>query len=180
MRPSVPPEQSSVPPDSMCYMSACDLEHHLREAARHADDLHAESRRILVESARAGAAAGLSQRAIAAAMGRSQPEISRLLRFHGHTPLARALERNRRAILQRLSRSHAVNVRVFGSVSRGEDGPDSDVDLLVDFVQPPSLFELADLESELGALLGAPVEIVPAADLRENVAPHALAEAVPL
>lgn len=163
----------------MCYM-ACELAHHLRDAARRADDLHEQSRRLLVESARAGAAAGLSQRTIAAAMGRSQPEISRLLRFHGRTPLARTLERNRPEVLKRLTNANARNVRVFGSVSRGDDGPDSDIDLLVDFAQPPSLFELADLESDLSALLGAPVDIVPAGDLHEHVAPHALRDAVPL
>ncbi len=113
-------------------------------------------------------------------MGRSQPEISRLLRFHGTSLLARTLERNRAEVLSHLSRLGASNVRVFGSVGRGDDGPASDIDLLVDFGTPPSLFELADLESELAALLGAQVDVVPANGLRNNLSDRALAEAVPL
>ncbi|MDR5699743.1 nucleotidyltransferase family protein [Agromyces aerolatus] len=142
--------------------------------------MHEESRRILVESARAGASAGLSQRQIAKAIGRSQPEVSRLLRFHGRSPLARALERYRSAILRRLARSGAHHVRVFGSVSRGQDGPTSDIDLLVDFTTPPSLFELAELEADLSELVGAQVDVAVASDLRANLAPRVLAEAVPL
>ncbi len=164
----------------MCYMHESPLEQVLREATQRADALHAESRRILVESARAGASAGLSQRQIAAAMGRSQPEVSRLLRFHGRSPLARSLERYRSAVLSRLARSGAHHVRVFGSVSRGEDGPTSDIDLLVDFSTPPSLFELAELEADLSDLIGAKVDVVAAHDLRANLAPRVLAEAVPL
>ena len=156
------------------------LEAVLREATQRADAMREEARRILTESARAGARAGLSQRQIAAAMGRSQPEISRLLRFHGRSPLARALERNRFAVLERLTRAGAHHVRVFGSVSRGEDGPSSDIDLLVDFSTPPSLFELAELEAELTALVGAPIDVAVAGDLRANIAPRVLKDAIPL
>jgi hypothetical protein len=47
--------------DSICYMSA-ELVVELREASRSADELHEQSRRMLVDAARAGAAAGLTQR----------------------------------------------------------------------------------------------------------------------
>jgi predicted nucleotidyltransferase len=162
----------------MCYMAA--IEEQLHDAARRADAMRDESRRMLVESVRAGHAAGLSQRQIADAIGRSQPEVSRLLRFHGRTALARALEHRRRDVLARLTRAGAHDVRVFGSVSRGDDGPGSDVDLLVDFTVPPSLFELAELEADLSNIVGADVDVVPARTLRANLAPKALAEAVPL
>ena len=152
----------------------------IRDDARAADKLHERSRKVLVESVRAGAAAGLSQRQIAEAIGRSQPEVSRLLRFRGVTELGRRVERNRAVLLKLLSAHGARNVRVFGSVSRGEDTLGSDVDLLVDFREPLSLFALVRLESSAAELLGASVDIVPASGLRANIAERALAEAVPL
>ena len=152
----------------------------IRENARAAEALHEQSRRLLVDSVRAGAAAGLTQREISEAIGRSQPEVSRLLRFHGRTELGRKIVRNRAALLKLLSAGGAQNVRVFGSVSRGEDGPASDVDLLVEFREPLSLFALARLESSASELLDASVDIVPTDNLRANVAERARAEAVPL
>lgn len=152
----------------------------LARIAREADDLHERSRRMLVDAVRDGRASGMSQREIAAAIGRSQPEVSRLLRFQGRSPLGRAVAMNRAGILRRLRAAGAANPRVFGSVSRGDDGPESDVDLLVDFVAPPSLFELARLESELSHLVGAEVDVVPSASLRPNLRERALSEAVPL
>lgn len=152
----------------------------IRQDARTADELHERSRQLLVDSVRAGAAAGLSQRQISEAIGRSQPEVSRLLRFHGRTELGRALEGNRAALLKLFSSAGVRNVRVFGSVSRGDDGPDSDIDLLVDFTTPPSLFALARLEAAASVIVGAAVDIVPGNSVRKNIAPSVLAEAIPL
>ena len=53
------------------------------------------------------------------------------------------------------------NVRVFGSVARGEDRSDSDVDLLVDLSPAVSLFTLARLQRELEHLLSARVDLIP-------------------
>lgn len=152
----------------------------LRDQSREADELHERSRRLLVEAARAGAAAGLTQREISEAIGRSQPEVSRLLRFHGRTPLGRALEKNRAAILKAVADAGARNVRVFGSVSRGEDGPGSDVDLLVDLPDDITLIGLSRLELEISKIVGVDVDLVPAGSLRPNIRDKALAEAVPL
>lgn len=152
----------------------------LRDESRAADELHERSRRMLVEAARAGAAAGLTQRQISEAIGRSQPEVSRLLRFHGQTPLGRALEHNRAAILKAAAAAGARNVRVFGSVSRGEDTSESDIDLLVDLRDDVTLFGLGRLESEIAKIVGVKVEVVPAEHLRANIRDKALAEAVPL
>lgn len=148
--------------------------------ARTADELRDRSRRLLVESVRRGASAGLTQREIADAIGRSQPEVSRLLRFHGATPLARAVEVHRREILRILSAAGGRDVRIFGSVARGSDHPASDLDLLVDFATPPSLFTLGRLEREVSQIVGCPVDIVPAANLRPNLTRKALDDAVPL
>lgn len=74
-----------------------------------------------------------------------------------------------------------TNIRVFGSVVRGEDGPDSDIDLLVDFdVRRRGLFPLAELQDLLGAMLEERVDVVPHDALAPHVAENAVAEAVPL
>ncbi|MBW0255684.1 nucleotidyltransferase family protein [Cellulomonas sp. PS-H5] len=62
------------------------------------------------------------------------------------------------------------NVRVFGSVARGEDGPDSDVDLLVDLEPGVSLFDLGRAQVELEQILERPVDLVPARMLKPRVA----------
>lgn len=51
-------------------------------------------------------------------------------------------------------------IGVFGSYARGEQGPDSDIDLLVEFESPIGLFKFQRLESTLQALLGHPVDLV--------------------
>lgn len=156
------------------------VEEQLAAEALEADELHERSRAMLVSAVRTGAQAGLSQRAIASAIGRSQPEVSRLLRFHGATPRGRALAENRQLVL-RLIRSHGGrNPRVFGSVAKGTDTEESDIDLLVDFDRAMSLFDVARLERKIQEVLGTPVDVVPASSLRANVKTHVLSEAVPL
>lgn len=164
----------------MCYMNSVDTISQIRQDARIADELHERSRNLLVASVRAGAAAGLSQRQISEAIGRSQPEVSRLLRFRGRTELGRTLEHHRAPLLKLLGAAGARNVRVFGSVSRGEDGPGSDIDLLANFLKPVSLFRLSRLEAAAAAILGVKVDVVSSASLRSNVAESVLADAVPL
>lgn len=161
-------------------MEASNISERLRIDARTADELHERSRAMLVDAARAGAAAGLSQREIANAIGRSQPEVSRLLRFHGSSELGRRVSRNRRRILEHAAAYGVRNVRVFGSVARGTDTPDSDIDLLVDLPGGIGLFTLARLENDLSELLGTNVDIVPAGNLRDHLAVRVLNEAVPL
>lgn len=79
-----------------------------------------------------------------------------------------------------LSRYGLANARVFGSVARGEEGSESDVDLLVDVAEGVGLVTLARCQAELEQLLGAPVDLVPAGDLKPGVAAEVLAEAVAL
>jgi predicted nucleotidyltransferase/DNA-binding XRE family transcriptional regulator len=93
----------------------------------------------------------------------------------------RRLRAARLAIESAVRQAGAGNVRVFGSVARGEDGPDSDVDLLVDFdVEARGALPLVRLRRELSDLLHERVDVVNAGLLRPEVAEHALAEAVPL
>lgn len=148
--------------------------------AQAADELHARSRAMLVDAVRAGTAAGLSQREIASAIGRSQPEVSRLLRFHGVTKHGKSLSAHRREVIGVIRSQGGRNPRVFGSVARGQDGESSDIDLLVDFEEAKSLFQIAELEQQLAGLLGAPVDIVTASSLRPNVRQHVLKDAIPL
>ena len=165
----------------MCYMSTVEnLLARLTADALRADELHAQSRSLLVSSVRAGAAAGLSQREIAAAIGRSQPEVSRLLRFHGHSPRARQLMQQRSEVIDLVRHYGGRNPRVFGSVALGTDTPASDIDLLVDFSDAPSLFELARLEAALAASLGFTVDVVSSQGLRAHMKSRVLSEAVPL
>jgi predicted nucleotidyltransferase len=85
------------------------------------------------------------------------------------TPRGRRLQRRRDAILEIAARHGASNVRVFGSVARGEDGWDSDLDLLVNLAPGTGLVALAALERELTQLLGIPVDIAPADSLKPRV-----------
>jgi len=97
------------------------------------------------------------------------------------TPLARTLREHRTEINAAADRVGARNVRVFGSVARGEDTPESDVDLLVDFpVQELGLFPLLTLADEVEQLVGRRVDVAAVDVMAEPVRERALAEAVPL
>jgi len=81
--------------------------------------------------------------------------------------------RRRRHDLVAAAAAHGVrNLRVFGSVARGEDRPDSDVDLLADLPPGLSLFGLGRVEADLEAILGSRVDLIPAADLKPGVRPR--------
>ncbi|MBA2353283.1 MAG: nucleotidyltransferase family protein [Acidobacteria bacterium] len=74
---------------------------------------------------------------------------------------------------------HAVSgVWVFGSAARGELRPDSDIDLLVEFDRPVSLFEFARLRGHLQDLLGRPVDLVTREALKPQLRARILREAV--
>ena len=64
-------------------------------------------------------------------------------------------------ILQAAARHGASDLRLFGSTARGEDRPDSDIDLVVHLGPGVGLFGLARLRRDLEELLGAPVDVVP-------------------
>jgi hypothetical protein len=70
------------------------------------------------------------------------------------------------------ARHHAIRVRVFGSVARGDDRPDSDIDLLVDFAPDSSLFDLMQMARELEELLGHPVDVVSTGGLKDRDRAH--------
>jgi uncharacterized protein len=83
-------------------------------------------------------------------------------------------------VLAVAKRNKASNVRVFGSVARGEDTPDSDVDILVDLAPGVGLVTLSRLTREISQILGVPVDVVPADSLRPRVRVETNREAIPL
>ncbi len=74
----------------------------------------------------------------------------------------------------------ATNIRVFGSVVRGDDRPDSDIDLLVDVEPGRSLLDIIGLEQELEELLGRRVEVLTIGGLSPYLEQRILTEAARL
>ncbi|HFD17060.1 MAG TPA: nucleotidyltransferase [Rhodospirillales bacterium] len=86
-----------------------------------------------------------------------------------------------RALLPELRRRYGVSsLAVFGSAVRGEAGPDSDLDILVEFETPPGLFAFVRLEDEISARLGRKVDLVMRSALKPRLAGRILDEAVPV
>lgn len=86
----------------------------------------------------------------------------------------------REAILKLAEQYGASNVRVFGSVARGEARPDSDVDFLVNFPSDRSIFDLVGLWLDLKDLMGREVDLSTDEGLKDYVRPSALQDAVSL
>ncbi len=88
-----------------------------------------------------------------------------------------ALEKNRQAIREATKRFNAANPRVFGSVARGEDRPDSDLDILVDALPGTTLFDLGGLQDELEQMFsGIKVDLVTPGGLRPSMRERILSE----
>lgn len=158
-------------------------------------------RRAGLSQVELGRRAGVTQSVVSAyesgARQPSLPTLERLVRaagsdlditVHQHRRRTRAddetpgqkLLRHRRTVKDILGRYGLSHARVFGSVARGDDTADSDVDLLVDVAPGVGLLTLARCERDLEVLLGVPVDLVPADDLKPAVEAAALSEARPL
>ena len=90
------------------------------------------------------------------------------------------LANNRQKIIETCSKYGAQNVRVFGSVARGEADDKSDLDLLVTLSGGFGLFELVRLEKELFSLLGRKVDVVSDRLERPRFRERVLKDAKPL
>jgi predicted nucleotidyltransferase len=90
------------------------------------------------------------------------------------------LKDKREEILQIAGNYGAHNVRVFGSLARGQAGPDSDVDLLVKLDPGRSLLDLIAIKQDLEDLLGCQVDVVTEAAISPYIREHVLREAVSL
>ena len=75
---------------------------------------------------------------------------------------------------------HVRYLGVFGSYVQGNPKKTSDLDVLVDFTEAPSLFEFIQLESDLSALLGIKVDLVMKSTLKPLIGKHILREVVNL
>jgi predicted nucleotidyltransferase len=120
--------------------------------------------------------------------------LARLLRAAGHElrisgppatayspgPVAATLREHAAEIQEAAAAIGAANVRVFGSVARGEETSDSDIDLLVDFPAEHGLFPLLRLAAEIESIVGRPVDVAAVEVMAEPVRARALAEAIPL
>jgi len=94
--------------------------------------------------------------------------------------MGKSLSEKRDQILEIAARHGARNVRVFGSVARGEASPDSDVDLLVDVGPTHSRWFPAGLVLDLEELLDREVDVVTEDALHWYIRDRVLEEAVPL
>lgn len=137
-------------------------------------------------------AAGLTQAELARAAGVAQPNLSayetgrrtptpavlaRIERALRVRPAAR-VTRHRKAILAAVAAHHAREPRLVGSAARGDDTPESDVDILVEFTDTASLLDEVGLRLALTELVGVPVDVLDAGSLRGPMRERVLAEAV--
>lgn len=90
------------------------------------------------------------------------------------------LEREREELMRVAASHFASNIRVFGSVVRGEDGPNSDIDLLVDFAPEASLLDLIALKQEIEQLLQRRTDVVTVNGVSPFLRQRILDEARPL
>ena len=91
--------------------------------------------------------------------------------------IAELLETKRGEILRIAAKHGARNVRVFGSVARGEARPDSDVDFLVNMEPGRTLFDMGGLLMDLRDLLGVNVDVVTEHGLKQRIRDRVLKEA---
>lgn len=92
----------------------------------------------------------------------------------------RFIEGHRDQIKRLAAKRGAVRVRLFGSLARGEGGPQSDVDLLVELEEGRSALALGGLLMDLQECLGRRVDLVTPAALHPRIREKVLAEAVDL
>jgi predicted nucleotidyltransferase len=90
------------------------------------------------------------------------------------------LQQKREEIFRISARHGARNIRLFGSVVRGESGPDSDIDFLVDLEKGRSLLDLGGLLMDLQQLIGRRVDVVTEKGLHWYIRDRILKEARPL
>lgn len=91
-----------------------------------------------------------------------------------------ALKKHRNEVLEIIAAYSVTNPRVFGSVARGMDTEESDLDILVDKSERTTYFELFDLTHRIEMVLGANVEMFLFSELKPHVRDRVMREAVAL
>ena len=90
------------------------------------------------------------------------------------------LQERREDILRIAAQHGASHVRIFGSVARGEERQDSDVDFLVDMQETSSLFDLIGLQQDIEKVLGQRVDVLTPDGINRYLRDRILGEAAPL
>ncbi|VVB63617.1 Nucleotidyltransferase domain protein [uncultured archaeon] len=90
------------------------------------------------------------------------------------------LKAKREDILKIAAKHGARNIRIFGSVARGESDSESDLDILVEFLPGSTLLSQSAMIRELESLLGIKVDVVSDQGLRDRIRDRVLREAVAL
>lgn len=136
--------------------------------------------------------AGITQSVVSAyERGRREPSLSMLRRLVDATggelvldvrtmPMLERVRAHRDELTAAFAAAGATNVRVFGSVARGEETVQSDVDLLVHLDDRATLFELGSMQAAAEHILGLSVDVVPDVGLKDGVRENVLREAIPL
>lgn len=97
-----------------------------------------------------------------------------------NAPLRELVEAHREEIKAIVARHHGRYVAIFGSIARGDEGPQSDIDFLVELEPGTRPFELLALGAALEETLGVKVDVGTPDSLRERIRDKVLAEAVRL
>lgn len=96
--------------------------------------------------------------------------------FEAKSPLGRLLVEHRERVIAIAHEHRAASIHVFGSVARGEDTPDSDIDFLVEFLPPLNLLTRIGLIDDLEAELGVSVDVSTPAGLKKRCRSEILEE----
>jgi predicted nucleotidyltransferase len=91
-----------------------------------------------------------------------------------------ALNKNRVQIRQIVASHHASNARVFGSVAKGEDTDQSDLDILIDPTNETTLFDIGAIRRKLKDLLGVTVDVLTPNSLPDHFREEVIASSVPV
>ena len=94
--------------------------------------------------------------------------------------IAEVLRAKREQVLNVARQHGARRVRIFGSVARGDAGPLSDIDFLVEMEPGRSLLDLGGLVTDLQQLFGCRVDVVTERGLKARIRARVLEEAIPL
>ena len=108
---------------------------------------------------------------------RKRPSLGQAARNRETERLIEVLQRS----TPELARRYRVKfIGIFGSYAPRQQRKSSDLDVLVDFTDPPSLLKFVEMENHLSDLLGVPVDLVMRDALKPGIGEHILREVVPL
>jgi predicted nucleotidyltransferase len=103
------------------------------------------------------------------------------LQFEVKTVTMSPIVQNKREDILRIAAQYgASNIRVFGSVARGEAGPESDIDVLIHLESGRSLLDIVAIKQDLEELLGRKVDVLTESSISPYLRDHILRDAIEL